>query len=387
MGWMIDTSLPYGNACDTAVMERDDHIDVTFSADPHGGMEALWFCLRVRASAEASGKPLRLVLKNPQNTLAGPSRANFRPVIRADDGDWQRLPAGVDEALPDGRVQVGWIVPRPLHTLDVALCYPYGQPEIDRLRADTGGLWQQDTIGVTQRGRPITRLSNRYGTPGSAQPGLYLIARQHSGETSGSWVLDGFMRHIALHPEHAPLIWCVPLANRDGVEEGDYGKDPHPIDVYNAWQRPVHQTLRYEIQCIQRDLALWAGRCTPLLGLDFHAPGGTEASGIYAYTLHEFHFKRGYQEGKLWSDRFGAALAGVYAAPEFTRYTTAANYFSRWGTPEVSDRFSEYMWNQHGIPALILEVPYALCGDAVMTRELYQDAGARMAQALLDALR
>ena len=156
----------------------------------------------------------------------------MRPVVRggrlstrgdASDGDWQRLEAGIVGQLPDGRTCVTWVVgappgpPYPSY-LDVAYCYPYGLPEVEALMRETEGYWQADIIGVSQGGRPLVRLSNAYGQAGGQRPGLYLIARQHSGETPGSWVLDGFLRHLVLLGEAAPLVWSVPLTNIDGVE-------------------------------------------------------------------------------------------------------------------------------------------------------------------------
>lgn len=386
MVWRIETGVPYGNACDTHVSDHDGCSEIGLSADPHGGLEAMWFCFRLHAE-EPPQKPLRLVLKNPHNTLAGPSVHRFRPVMHTGDGDWQRLPPGEAEDLPDGRRQVVWRIESLAETIDIAFCYPYGMPEIDALIRETSGYWQQDTIGVTSRGRPIIRLSNDYGTPDGDQPGLYLIARQHAGETPGSWVLDGFLRHLASLGDSAPLTWVIPFVNRDGVEEGDYGKDPYPIDLNRAWQRPFRQSMRFEIQCIERDIALWAGRCKPVLGMDFHAPGGTENDGIYAYIPNSFHLKSGHLASKTWADAIAVGLAPRYRSPEFTRITTPENHFTRWGVPEKADRFGEYMWNEHIVPTVMPEIPYALCAlDTLMTREDYREAGMQMASAVIARL-
>lgn len=382
MALRISTDLPYGNAADTAI--RND-TDVEFSASPHGGMEALWFCFRVVGDGSGNGQ-IRLILKNPQNTLAGAPWSKFRPVIRTPKSDWERLPHGTLEDLPDGRVQVVWPVERPTQWLDVAFCYPYGVPQIEALIVDTGSYWRNDTVGVSSKERQIVRLSNAYGSPDNGKPGVYIVARQHAGETPGSWMLDGILRHLATQPDSTPLIWCVPLVNIDGIEEGDYGKDPHPIDLNKAWQRPFRQSMRYEIQCLERDIALWTGRCNPVLGLDFHAPGGTESDGIYAYIPNQFHLREAHSQSAVWAEKFRVALEPDYAAPEFTRTTSAQNYFSRWGSPEVCDRFSEYMWKEHSVAVVSTETPYAMCGNILMTRERYQEAGALMATALLEAI-
>jgi len=384
MGWQIDTDIPYGNACDIAVIDMQDHSEISFSAAPHGGLEALWFCFRLQYTEGAPNQPLRLIMKNPQNTLAGPSVHRFRPVIRMNDDDWQRLAPGAPEDLPDGRRQVVWTIESPATTIDIAFCYPYGMPEVDALIRDTDGYWKRDGIGVTSHGRPIVRLSNNYGAPDGDKSGLYLIARQHSGETPGSWVLDGFLRYLATHRDSAPLVWVIPFVNRDGVEAGDYGKDPYPIDLNRAWQRPFRQSMRFEIQCIERDIALWAGRCKPTLGMDFHAPGGTENDGVYAYIPNSFYLRSGHFASKVWADAIAESLDTHYRSPDFTRITTPQNHFTRWGIPEKADRFAEYMWNEHTVPTVMPEIPYALCaGDTLMTRERYREVGMQMAAAVV----
>src|SRR5690606_24228363 len=100
---------------------------------------------------------------------------------------------------------------------DFAYCYPYGATELDALLAESNGYWRRDTFGVSPQGRPMVRLCNDYGHKENQRPGLYLLARQHSGETPGSWMLDGFLRRVAELGDAAPLVWAAPLTNIDGV--------------------------------------------------------------------------------------------------------------------------------------------------------------------------
>jgi hypothetical protein len=272
MAFKIDTDIPYGNVCDVSVTEREGMTEVSFAADPHGGPECLWFCFRLIQVAPTTGfnRKIRLVLKHSFNMLGGGNSLNMRPVIRRVETDWERLDAPLVEKLPDGRNLVAWVIDAPEPFVDVAYCYPYGRSDVDTLLSETDGYWRADTIGVSQEGRPLIRLSNSYGEVDSNRPGLYLLARQHSGETSGSWVLDGFLRHTASLGDSAPLIWSVPLANIDGVERGDYGKDNFPYDLNRAWGTPP---MRHEVLVFQRDMQRWKERCRPVLGIDFHAPG------------------------------------------------------------------------------------------------------------------
>jgi hypothetical protein len=356
-------------------------IEVCFTPDPHGGPECLWFCFRLlQANPVAGAQPcaqgkVRLVLEHSYNMLGGHEPQHIRPVIRYPDGDWQRLAAGAVEELPDGRVQVAWLVDGRV-PLDVAICYPYGRPELEALIADTDGYWRADTIGVSQGGRPLLRLSNGYGQAGGERPGLYLLARQHSGETPGSWVLDGFLRYVATLGPEAPLVWVVPLSNVDGVEGGDYGKDNYPYDLNRAWGQPP---MRHEVLVYQRDMQRWAARCRPALAIDFHAPGACETSGIYCYLADPARYPQFHEQALSWTTYLKGALTGKYAAETFER---VADYPSRWETP----RFSTYCWERLDVCGLGIETPYASVGDLVLTWEDYREAGARIARGVVERL-
>ena len=376
----IRTDGPYGNVADASVAEGDGVTQVSFAAHPHGGPECLWFCFRLRnTSPRQSGTPIRLVLKHPGNMLGGSDLANMRPVVRTEDGDWERLGAGQIEERPDGRRRVAWDIATPATWVEVAYCYPYGPPDVEGLIEETDGFWHADTIGVSHHGRPIMRLSNSYGEKGSEAPGLYLISRQHSGETPGSWVLDGLLRRLAALGDAAlghaaPLVWAAPLSNIDGVMDGDYGKDNFPYDLNRAWGLPP---MRHETLVIQRDIQRWAARCEPALGIDFHAPGACEADGVYCYLPKPDRHPKQHQEAAAWAEAIAGALTEEFAAEPFGR---VADYRSRWETPN----FVSHLCAHQEICALTIETPYALAKGQVLTRHAYREIGRRIATAILD---
>ncbi|MGC9467152.1 MAG: hypothetical protein ACP5HS_01045 [Anaerolineae bacterium] len=378
MRFEIDTQIPYGNACDLALNATSSTLEVSFSPDPHGGPETLWFCFRLRRS-ESEGPEvsnIRLTLKHSYNILGGQYQEAIRPVIRYEGGIWRRLPQGKIEKLPDGRSLIHWTTEVPNQYLDVAYCYPYGMPQVQSLVDETDGFWQVDTIGVSQGARPLIRLSNDYGEEKVARPGLYVMARQHAGETPGSWVLDGFLRAFAALGPEAPLVWAVPLANIDAIERGDYGKDNFPYDLNRAWGRPP---MRHEVSVFQRDLGRWRARCRPVLCIDFHAPGGTEPSGVFAYIPDPETDRGGHEIVKRWAAWTSDALTSRYAADDFAR---VAQYPSRWETPS----FRTYAWFQVGVPCITFETSYALAGDRVLRQEDYRNIGERIAQAVVQGI-
>jgi hypothetical protein len=378
MGLRVETGFPGGNAAAIAVGTREGIPEVAFTPDPHGGPEVLWFFLRIVRDGNdpKAGDPLRLALKHPENMLGGSCPEKLRPVVRAAGLDWARLPEGRPELLADGRARMVWTVPVPADALEVALCYPYGQPDLAQLVRETREYWRVSTVGVSQGGRNLVRLSNDPGMSGSTRPGLYLVARQHSGETPGSWVLDGFLRHVANHPERAPLVWAVPFAHVDGVELGDYGKDSFPYDLNRAWGDPP---MRHETVVLHHDLGRWKERCTPRLALDFHAPGACETEGVYAFLPDPAKSPIEHREAERWTSVLAGALAPEFAAAESAQ---VPDFGSRWSTPD----FSTYCFDRLQVPGLTIETPFAMCSQLTMTRDLYRQVGARIAAAVCRAV-
>jgi len=377
MAYRVDAKVPFGNACDASVTDDAGAVTVEFASDPHGGPECLWFCFRLEPDGDQTGiRRGRLLWRHFGNTLGGNDPACIQPVMRRTGGDWHRLEPGAAEPLPDGRQTATWTIDAPAEPVDLALCYPYGPDDVEALVDQTGGYFRCDTIAVSQGARPIWRLSNDYGQAGDDRPGLFLIARQHSGETPGSWVLDGFLRAIADGGSASPLVWAVPLSNIDGVVQGDYGKDNFPYDLNRAWDSPP---MRHETLAIQRDFKRWYDRCKPVMAIDFHAPGACETDGAYFYVPNPDRFETVGKLARTWGEQFGKAIGPEYSAPECARVAT---YRSRWETPG----FATYCADQWDLCALSMETPYSRIGDTVLTRERYRQIGDRMARCLIERL-
>ncbi len=373
MAVRVTDDISYGNVCDVEIIRTTGQLEVKFAASTHGGPECLWFCFRIEwDEIPVPSEQLRLTLKHARSMLGVPPQRPMNPVVRTDGGDWTRLKPAMPTSRSDGGLSISWETPLRAGTLDVALCYPYGRSELQALLDETGGYWTDTVIGVTQGDRPIIRLCNEHALSGQEYPALLFTARQHSGETPGSWVLDGVLRTIA-NRDPGLAVWAVPLANLDGVEQGDYGKDNFPYDVNRAWGHPA---MRHETLVMQRDIQWLTEWCRPALGIDFHAPGGTEAVGAYTFVPSQDQSVEAHDAVTQLAKVFGTAL-GEYAADEFARVIT---YSSRWETPT----FTIFCAEQLGIGALTLETPYGLVGQKVLERADYREIGRRIVGAIID---
>lgn len=350
--------------------------EITFTADPQGGTEALWFNFRVDDPSPPAAPPatLTLTLRFFENLLGGNQPSAVRPVTREAGKNWFRLKAPSVTQLPDGQQSLSWTLPYPSAVTEIALCYPYYRDELSLLLEHCKDYWVEESIGLTQEGRVLTRLRNDIaaGCPACENPhGLYVLARQHAGETPGGWVLDGLLAAFARAKPVNWCVWAVPFANLDGVANGDYGKDPHPYDLNRAWGNPP---MRHETLVLKKDMERWAKRCRPALVLDLHAPGACEDAGVYAF-LSDGTPELAKATG-AWANVLKQSLQPEYAADDFSR---SGNYPSRWETP----RACGFAQERFGCSALSLETPYALCRDTVMTPKQYREVGQRIARAVI----
>jgi len=366
MTWTLDTAFPGANACAAALDQFDGAPCLSVAADPRHGPEALWFRLRLRR-LDSGGPAPWLRLRHVDILLGGGSGDELQPVVRCEDGVWQRLERGAPVLHPDGRRDAHWRLPAAAASMEIAFCFPYGEAEIDRLLASCSPL-RVNAIGSSEGGRPLLRLSNGDGAEGSQRPGIYVLARQHAGETPGSWVLDGLLHRIAELGDGAPLAWAVPFVDCDGVAEGAYGKDRYPVDYNRSWWT---MGRRHEVHAIMRDIDRWRARCTPRLCLDLHAPGALERGGCYVYTTTG-SLQPAPATSIAWAERIGQAL-GPFAAADFVR---TATYPSRWPR-DSHPTFTFWAFDKQGLDAISLETPYQGFG-----LDDYRAIGRRIADAL-----
>lgn len=380
MQLQLRDDVPLGNVTDVEIDQAGAVPEVRFAAHPHGGPEACWFAFRLTCDRPG---PVRLILKHPQNLLGAKPGPNIRPVYRhgrqerpeTEEGGWRRLDGAEVIELPDGRAQLAWTIENAAPHVDVAACYPYGPADVEALVAQTEGYWVSETIGVSQQGRAMVRLRNGPGTEVEVEkkPSIYVIARQHSGETPGSWVLDGFLRRLAEMHCGELLVWAVPLTNIDGVVQGDYGKDNFPYDLNRAWGHPP---MRHETLVMQRDYALLSRRSLAAMLIDFHAPGLADSKGIYAFGLdYDDTPRRELQRSVI--GRIGQEL-GPLADEHFEHRAT---YASRWETPWAAE-----FVKARGQVGFSIETPYQGAGEQVFTRALYRQAGQSVADAVVETL-
>ena len=155
---------------------------------------------------------------------------------------------------------------------------PYGEREwgdfLSRHEADRGRVFETGTLCRSRKGRNVECA--RFGRlDGEAPLKILLTSRHHCGETSATFVLEGFLEAVFADDDtgrrlrETAEIRAVPFVDKDGVVEGDQGKNRRPHDH----NRDYGETAIYpETRAIRDMAAAWTAGGAPPVVLDFHSP-------------------------------------------------------------------------------------------------------------------
>lgn len=359
----VDTDFPGGGA-DEIRISGDT---VEFAAPRKGCPRPMWFCLRV---AGAAGRMVRFRLVNGGQCLGGDHVAVTQPVWRDALGRWRRVPR-TSCRYAGGVLEFAL---RPNGETVVASCYPYQLADLESWLAGLRQPATWVTKGRSAGGRPV-HLVEVADPRREAGTLVCVTARQHAGETPGSFVVEGMVAELlrpAARPR--PRYLFAPMVDVDATEEGSYGKDQPPVDFNRDWSSaPHHPPVRVIAEAIEQAAA--AARY--VLFLDVHSP--TPGDGTYFVPAHGSAGDRAYRDEcwRLASLTAGEAPADCPVAPRFPPGALNWSYENAEMVATESHRL------RYGVPAMTLEVAYHRTGGGHL---LHPDQWRRMGRAVVRAV-
>ena len=123
----------------------------------------------------------------------------------------------------------------------------YSPARFEREAREQG--WRLRVLTVSEQGRavPYVRL-------GGGKRTILLTSRHHACESTGTYVLEGFLREFERRPLPGYSLIAVPFMDMDGVANGDQGKNrrPHDHDMDYGVERSLYASVR-----AVRTLAAW----------------------------------------------------------------------------------------------------------------------------------
>lgn len=352
MSVRVDADIPGGNIIVESIQDRD----IVLRKDLRD-TRGQWFYWKFRARFDAVGDYQFRIGE-------GPSIGPRGPAVSADQGlSWDFL--GRDCVNYQDESFVYHCADAPQERL-FCVCIPYLQSDLERfLQTQPEGAIRSDTLCRTRQGRAVELLS--IGDPTAAKR-LLLTCRHHANESMANFVIEGIIGEFLAQPVLYRDIFTrvVPFVDKDGVENGDQGKNRRPHD-HNRDYGPL--TVHIETWAI---MAL-VKREQPQLMLDLHCPWlrGNSNEVIYFVGKNNPRLQAGI-------DRFSQLLSEEAPphAPHFpsdnipfgSGWNTASNYaqgkgFSLWA--------GENPWEPY---SMSVEIPFATASgqsfDSVGARDL-----------------
>ncbi len=309
----VDANFPGGAVTQ---VRFDEGNRIRFAAPLDGSPQSLWFYFRVRG---VQGKQLTLCQDQMEQVLGvfeSETYKRVQPVIReGEEGEWTRVPKHQTKFSIDP-LEFRFTITPSRDTVYIAFSYPYTTEHFQHfITSNPSPYLQQTVLGRTKEGRPFPAVtigeedeSNRI-----RKKLIVCQARQHAGEVSGSYVLEGIIKEALADTEqgrqlrkHMVLV-VFPFVDLDGVQQGRYGKNRPPIDMGRDWSlEPNHP----EIRMMQQEVERLARQYDFTLFMDLHAP----QPGGNCYLIPDRRFAMGQQQwGKFWSfyEAFGDAVSRV----------------------------------------------------------------------------
>jgi len=212
-GLRVRTDFPGGGS---VTAEVTDSAGQELVAEAGGG----WWALRVEGVDPE--RPLNLVVRTKRAKQQHPF------VYSRADGEWRVVAAG--EALDEAGAEVRYALEGAARSCTVARYRPYGSAEAKARLAEVDEALEGSelfALGPSRGGRAVPGIRIKHpGVADEERVGVWIQARQHAWEITGSYAADGFLAWLLEGgPESSELlriseIVVVPVMDPDGVAEG-----------------------------------------------------------------------------------------------------------------------------------------------------------------------
>ena len=196
-----------------------------------------WFHFRLMGAA---GKPVRMVFENAASAAYPDGWKDYRCVASYDRQNWFRI-AGT--RYEDGQLVVEHTPER--DSLYYAYFEPYShERHLDLLaRVELSPYARVRNLGSSVDGRDIDLVTVGREAPGRVP--VWIIARQHPGETMAEWFVEGLLERLLDNAdpvarkvrEHA-VLHIVPNINPDGAVRGNLRSNAAGRNLNREWRDP-----------------------------------------------------------------------------------------------------------------------------------------------------
>jgi len=333
-------------AIDVLSCERADDIRLRVRKDSQAEF-AQWFYFRLTG---ARGERCVMTFENASACAFPDGWRDYRAVASYDRVSWFRVPTSYDgRALTID------------HTPEFdSIYYAYFEPYSEERHAAFVGAVQQlphatlSEPGRTVEGRPMSLLTLGIDD-GAPKKNVWIIARQHPGETMAEWFVEGLVKRLAGWGDWAgdpvarrlydkAVFHIVPNMNPDGSVCGNLRTNVAGANLNREWMAP--DAKRSPEVLAVRD-AIHATGCD--LFFDIHGDEGLPYVFVAGSEMLPGFTERQDREQKAFIDAFRVA------SPDFQDVHGYAPSRYREDALKLA---SKYIGNAFGCLSLTLEMPF-----------------------------
>lgn len=320
--------------------ETAQTIELKLRKDSHADIRQ-WFYFRLQGARDE-----RCILRflNAGEATYPDGWKNYQAVASYDRKNWFRVPTAYD-----GSVMMISHTPQ-FDSVYYAYFEPYSwERHLDLLaRAQSSPLVRVEDLGSSVEGRDMNVLV--IGDP-AAQRKIWVIARQHPGETMAEWFAEGMIDAL-LDPlnsiakkllQHA-VFYIVPNMNPDGSVHGNLRTNAAGANLNREWMTP---TLAHSPEVFHVKNKIHATGCD--LFLDIHGDEGLPYVFVAGSEMLDGFTPQQAAEQQAFIDQF------MQASEDFQ---TEFGYASGKYRAEMLTLASKYIGHTFKCVALTLEMPF-----------------------------
>lgn len=334
-----------GGAIELLSAEDPAQISLNLRSDSHAEIHQ-WFYFRLQG---ARGQACQMHVMNAGQATFAQGWVGYS-ALASDDGEhWFRVPTTFD-----GTVLTITYTPR-YDSIYFAYFEPYSwQRHLGLLgRAQRSPLVRLENLGATveQRDMDMLTIGDSEASNVTAAKKVWIIARQHPGETMAEWFVEGMIdalldqaNPVARSLLQRAVFYIVPNMNPDGSVHGNLRTNAAGANLNREWMAPSLENSP-EVLCVREKIL--ATGCD--FFLDVHGDEALPYVFVAGSEMLENFSERQAREQQLFIDAFRSA------SPDFQ---TERGYPRSKYREDVLKLASKYIGHTFACPSLTLEMPF-----------------------------
>ena len=364
---LISSSFDGGNI---VVLDSKDASNIRLAIRPDNASAFYqWFYFRLTGAANT---PCRMVIENAQDAAFKDGWEGYQACASYDRETWFRI-----ESTEYSDDQLSIEVTPELDSLYIAYFAPFSQERHADMMAEAA---HHDDVSLSVLGQSIDGRDIDCITIGSGDKNIWVVARQHPGETMAEWWAEGFLARLLDDDDPVSRVirskarfYIVSNMNPDGSFRGNLRTNTAGANLNREWGVGNLQSCP-EVNCVIE--AMNAHR--PVMVMDVHGDEALPynfiagAEGIPAFTKKQAKdltdFKTAYSEI---SPDFQTKHGYPIAAPGTSNMTYCTSFTAK----------------EYDCLAMTLEMPFK--DNADLPDEIFgwsPERAARLGAASLDAM-